>query len=183
MNRSTSPVQPLPPPQPDAPGQESGAAARAKLIRLFKFATVGGLGLVWDSGTVYALRPLIGLTAATLVAYFVAATLNWMLNRFWTFKGAGRQDHPVLQWLRFLLANSLGFLLNRGTVYTLFYTVPLCVTYPILALAAGSLAGMFANFNLSQKMVFREKPPASVQDLAESAIAFPELAPNPGTEP
>ncbi|MBS1016858.1 GtrA family protein [Acetobacter persici] len=179
MSPSPSPA----PSRPDAKAPVAPDASRAKLLRLFKFATVGGLGLVWDSGTVYALRPLIGLTAATLVAYFVAATLNWMLNRIWTFKGAGQHDHPVLQWLRFLLANSLGFLLNRGTVYTLFYTVPLCVAYPVLALAAGSLAGMFANFNLSQKMVFREKPPASVQDLAESAIAFPASPKNPSPEP
>ncbi|WP_415427928.1 GtrA family protein [Acetobacter malorum] len=179
MTRSPSPA----PFQPDAPAPASGSDPRAKLIRLLKFGTVGGLGLVWDSGTLYALRPFIGLTAATLVAYFVAATINWMLNRLWTFKGAGQHDHPVLQWLRFLLANSLGFLLNRGTVYTLFYTVPLCVTYPVLALAAGSLAGMFANFNLSQKMVFREKPPASMEELAESAIAFPTSPKNPTAEP
>ncbi|KXV62927.1 polysaccharide biosynthesis protein GtrA [Acetobacter orleanensis] len=168
---------------PGNPASPSDSDTRAKLIRLLKFGTVGGLGFLWDSGTVYALRTVIGLTAATLVAYFVAATLNWMLNRLWTFKGAGQHDHPVLQWLRFLLANSFGFLLNRGTVYTLFYTVPLCVTYPVLALAAGSLAGMFANFNLSQKMVFREKPPASVQELAESAIAFPESPQNTSAEP
>ncbi|MCX2559981.1 GtrA family protein [Acetobacter farinalis] len=153
------------------------------MARLLKFGIVGSLGLVWDSATVYALRPLLGLTVATLVAYFVAATLNWALNRLWTFKGAGAHDHPVLQWLRFLLANSFGFLLNRGTVYTLFYTVPLCVTYPVLALAAGSLAGLFANFNLSQKMVFREKPPASVLELAEDAVSFPSSPKNPTKTP
>lgn len=87
----------------------SPSAATTKLIRLIKFGMVGSLGFLWDSGTVYALRPLIGLTAATLVAYFVAATLNWVFNRIWTFKGAGHHEHPVLQWLRFLSANSLGF--------------------------------------------------------------------------
>ncbi|MGO3517053.1 MAG: GtrA family protein [Acetobacter cibinongensis] len=140
------------------------------VMRLFKFGVVGALGFLWDSSTVYGLRPIIGLTAATLVAYFVAATLNWLLNRLWTFKGAGSHDHPILQWLRFLLANSCGFFLNRGTVYTLFYTVPLCLEHPIIALAAGAFAGMFANFSLSQKLVFREKPPQSTLELAEYAV-------------
>lgn len=155
----------------------------AKILRLLKFGVVGGLGFLWDSGTLYALRPFIGLTAATLVAYFVAATLNWVLNRIWTFKGAGLHDHPFLQWLRFLTANSLGFLLNRGAVYTLFYTVPLCVTYPVIALAVGALAGMFANFNLSQKMVFKEKPPHSALELAELSLDLPASHKNPTPKP
>ncbi|GBR51979.1 polysaccharide biosynthesis protein GtrA [Acetobacter pomorum] len=150
-------------------------SAASKLIRLIKFGMVGSLGFVWDSGTVYALRPLIGLTCATLVAYFVAATLNWVLNRVWTFKGAGHHEHPVLQWLRFLSANSLGFFLNRGTVYLLFYIFPFCIQHPIVALAAGAAAGMLANFSMSQKIVFREKPPASALELAEMSV---EIAPS-----
>lgn len=148
----------------------AGITVPAKALRFFKFGTVGALGFLWDSGTVYGLRPFIGLTAATLIAYFVAATLNWILNRFWTFKGAVCPDHPILQWLRFLLANSCGFLLNRGTVYTLFYTVPLCVKQPVIALAAGAFAGMFANFNLSQKLVFREKAPKNTIELLDLAV-------------
>lgn len=154
----------------------SASAATTKLIRLIKFGVVGSLGFVWDAGTVYALRPLIGLTAATLVAYFVAATLNWVFNRIWTFKGAGHHEHPVLQWLRFLSANSLGFFLNRGTVYLLFYIFPFCMQHPIIALAAGAGAGMLANFSMSQKVVFREKPPASALELAEMSV---EISPSP----
>ncbi len=144
-----------------------------RLQRFLKFCVVGSLGFLWDTGAVYGLRPIIGLTAATLVAYFIAATLNWLLNSLWTFRGIGHHSHPVLQWLRFLSANSLGFFLNRGTVYTLFYAFPLCARYPVLALACGSFAGLIANFNLSQKMVFREKPPVSALELAEMTVEIP----------
>lgn len=126
------------------------------VIRLFKFGSIGCLGFIWDSATVYGLRSFTGLTAATLIAYFVAATLNWLLNRLWTFREVESFDHPLRQWARFLVANSLGFLLNRSTVYTLFYFFPLCRDYPVIALAAGSLAGLIANFNLSEKIVFRK---------------------------
>ncbi|MFT8720781.1 GtrA family protein [Acetobacter sp.] len=137
------------------------------LMRLLRFGVVGALGFLWDTGTVYALRDVIGLNAAVLAAYFVAASLNWAANRFWTFGDVGRHDHPVLQWLRFLSANSLGFCLNRGTVYLLFYFIPMSQKFPIAALAAGALAGMLANFKLSERLVFRERPPKSVVELAE----------------
>ncbi|MDE7546553.1 GtrA family protein [Acetobacter fabarum] len=154
-----------------------------RLSRFFKFCVVGSLGFLWDTVSVYALLPVIGLTAATLVAYFIAATLNWILNSLWTFRSVGRHDHPVLQWLRFLSANSLGFFLNRGTVYTLFYVFPLCVHYPVLALTCGSFAGLFANFSLTQKLVFREKPPASALELAEMTVQFPAADPTHNAEP
>ncbi|AQS84860.1 MAG: GtrA family protein [Acetobacter aceti] len=143
------------------------ADQKSSFLRLFRFAVVGSLGFLWDTGTVYALRDIIGLNAATLAAYFVAASLNWAINRFWTFGDIGRHDHPVLQWLRFLSANSLGFLFNRGTVYALFFLSPFCARHPVLALAAGAFAGMGANFKLSERLVFRERPPQSVMELAE----------------
>ena len=146
-----------------------------RLLHFMKFGIIGSLGIIWDTATVYGLRPFIGLTAATLIAYFVAATLNWILNRLWTFRGLGHHEHPVLQWLRFLSANSLGFFLNRGTVYTLFYAFPFCIRHPVVALTAGAFAGLIANFKLSQKMVFRAKPPASALDLAEMTV---EISPS-----
>ncbi|MCH4090283.1 GtrA family protein [Acetobacter sp.] len=160
------------------------ADRKSSVLRLFRFAVVGSLGFLWDTGTVYGLRDFIGLNAATLAAYFVAASLNWAINRFWTFGDVGRHDHPVLQWLRFLSANSLGFLLNRGTVYVLFFLSPFCVHHPVVALAAGALAGMTANFKLSERLVFRERPPKSVMDLAEisAGMADAELPQCPDDE-
>jgi len=131
--------------------------AHATLVQFIRFGCVGGLGFVWDAGTVYALRPLCGLTLATLVAYFVAASLNWVVNRVWTFRHGAHDGSLLHQWLRFLGTNMVGFALNRSAVYTLFLTVPLCVRYPVLALAVGALTGMFANFTLSRRLVFKVK--------------------------
>ncbi|ACI50201.1 GtrA family protein [Gluconacetobacter diazotrophicus PA1 5] len=133
------------------------ADLRARLMPFVKFGVVGTFGLMWDTATVYGFRALLGLTGATILAYFVAATMNWLLNRHWTFRHVVHADHPLVQWARFLMANSLGFVLNRGMVFTLFLTVPLCRTIPFLALAAGSLTGLFANFTLSHRVVFRHR--------------------------
>ncbi|MGL4685468.1 MAG: GtrA family protein [Commensalibacter sp.] len=127
------------------------------LIQFFRFGIVGLTGLAWDTLTVYALRHLIGLTLATILAYFVAATSNWIINRYWTFHGMGNDHHMFYQWLRFIGANGLGFLLNRGTVFALFMISNFCNQHPVFALMAGAVAGMFVNFNLSQKLVFSSR--------------------------
>ena len=137
----------------------SSLRGQGRFAPLFKFGVIGSLGFVWDNAVVYTLRPLIGLTAATLLAYFVAATLNWLLNRLWTFRGYGLHHHPFMQWLRFLWANSLGFFLNRGVVFSLFFLFPFCARHPVVALAAGTLAGLLSNFKLSQKLVFHDRKP------------------------
>jgi len=132
-------------------------SSHGTLLQFIRFGCVGGLGFVWDAGTVYALRPLLGLSLATLLAYFVAASANWVVNRLWTFRKHSHEGSLFQQWLRFLGANSAGFALNRSAVYTLFLTIPLCVKYPVLALAVGATSGLVANFALSRRLVFKVK--------------------------
>ncbi|GBR69878.1 GtrA family protein [Gluconobacter kanchanaburiensis] len=161
--------------------------SRPEIIDQFlRFGTVGALGFLVDWGTVSLLRTPIGLIAATLVAYFVAATGNWCLNRFWTFRlSAAENQHMILQWLRFLLANSFGFLLNRGMVFLLYATVPLTTHHPGLALAAGALCGMVANFNLSRRLVFRAHTPETPLELVQMAVEIPAAglsAPEPSPD-
>ena len=129
--------------------------ARVVLVAQFmRFGTVGLVGLAIDTATVYGLREPLGLYGAGVVAYGVAASVNWLLNRIWTFRGLG--DGPAHhQWARFLAANLLGFVLNRGTYALLVTFMPLAAAQPVIATAAGSVAGMFVNFGLSRRYVFR----------------------------
>jgi putative flippase GtrA len=124
------------------------------LRQFVRFGLVGVSGFGVDVLVVYLLRHALGLAVAGLLAYLAAATSNWALNRAWTFRGA-RREGPVRQWLMFLAANSLGFVLNRGTYLALIALVPLCREQPVFAIAAGVAAGMLANFNLSRRLVFR----------------------------
>jgi putative flippase GtrA len=141
--------------QPAARWFHLSAARRKLAAQFFRFGVVGSLGFLWDFATVYSMRYLIGLTGAMILAYFVAASMNWLMNRLWTFRGTGSAGSMLRQWGTFLAANSLGFLLNRGTALFLVYTVALCNAHPVLALVAGTFAGMFCNFTLSRRLVFR----------------------------
>jgi len=121
--------------------------------RFVRFGVVGTLGFCWDTGTVYALRGHVGLYLAGTAGFLVAATANWGLNRVWTFRG---KPHAALhiQWAKFLAANSIGFVFNRGVFFTLISINILCHNQPILPIMAGSAVGICFNYFLSKKFVF-----------------------------
>ena len=127
---------------------------RVLLAQFLRFGVVGLIGFGIDTAIVYALRAPIGLYAAGMVSYLVAGSAGWALNRLWTFRGrsTGRAHR---QWVLFLATNVGGLLLNRGAYVALIATSPLCVRYPVLAVAAGAVAGMFVNFAVARNLVFR----------------------------
>lgn len=126
------------------------------LQQFVRFGTVGAAGAVVDIATVYATMTAFGLYLSGLVAYFAAVTTTWALNRAWTF--AGRGDGSLFrQWALFVAANGVGFVLNRGTFFLLVLLVPACAQHPVIAILAGVGAGLFANFNLSRSLVFRQR--------------------------
>lgn len=138
-------------------GLDTGVAVLARFglsEHFIRFAVVGAFGFCWDTATVYALRGICGLYIAGTAAFFVAATANWVVNRLWTFRG---QTHEALhiQWAKFLAANAVGFVFNRGTFFILISISTLCHDNPVLPIIAGSICGLLFNYFLSKRYVFR----------------------------
>lgn len=119
-----------------------------------RFGIIGALGFVWDTSTVYALRHFTNLYIAGTCGFLVAASLNWVLHRVWTFRHV-QHGAAHVQWAKFLLANVLGFSFNRGTFFVLVAFVPLVVRHPVLGTAAGACVGLGFNYVLSKRFVFR----------------------------
>lgn len=135
--------------------RQAATPGRVLLARQFlRFGAVGLLGLAVDTAAVYGLRGTFGLYGPGVFAYFAAATGNWALNRAWTFRGLG-SGSAHRQWALFLAANLVGFVLNRGTYALLVTFLPIAAAQPVIATSAGAVAGMFVNFGLSRKVVFR----------------------------
>lgn len=126
----------------------------ALLAQMFAFGCTGFIGFVLDTATVYALRHSLGLYGAGMMAYLVAATGNWAVNRLWTFRGTHR-DAAHVQWARFLVFSLGGLVLNRGAYVLLVTFSPYCAENPVVAVAAGAVAGMGVNFVLSRRLIFR----------------------------
>jgi putative flippase GtrA len=127
---------------------------RTVIAEFFRFGSVGAIGFLVDTATVYALAGALGLYGAGVIAYLAAASTNWALNRIWTFRGRG-QGHAAWQWARFLVANTGGFVVNRGVYAVLIAFLPAVHAHPVLAVAAGAIAGMGLNFFSSRRFVFR----------------------------
>lgn len=119
-----------------------------------RFGIVGTSGFLLDTATVYALRGWIGLYFAGAAGFLVAASVNWAINRFWSFR---HKVHDTLrkQWLRFMLINSVGFVFNRGSFFVLISMSNLFYSEPVLAIVIGSFIGLGFNYFLSKRFVFR----------------------------
>ncbi len=135
--------------------RSSVSLAKRRLIAQFlRFGVVGVVGFLVDTATVYAVRDPLGLYGAGLAGYIASASGNWLLNRLWTFRGQG-SGPAHRQWALFMVANLFGFVLNRGTYALLVTFVAVAASQPVIAIAAGAVAGMFVNFSLSRRLVFR----------------------------
>lgn len=130
------------------------ARHHALLGQMLRFGVVGFFGFAVDTAVVYALRARLGLYAAGLVSFLVAASANWAIHRLWTFRGLSTGSLHR-QWMAFLGANLLGFVLNRGAYAALVTFSALCAANPVLATAGGAVSGMAVNFVLSRRLVFR----------------------------
>jgi putative flippase GtrA len=129
---------------------------RPLAMQFVKFGAVGTIGFVVDNAFVYTAHFVfgVGLILAGILSFFVAGSSNWFLNRMWTFRGASK-GRIHYEWLRYLATNAAGFVLNRGVYIALIASSAPCRLHPVLALAAGSIAGLGVNFVMSRRMVFR----------------------------
>ena len=122
------------------------------LPQMWRFGLVGVVGYIVNASMVEALAPGMGPIGAQTLAFPVAATVTWWFNRRYTFGASHRAIHH--EWLRFLLANALGWVANNGVYVWMVFSMPLAYKHPALAVAGGSLAGMVFNFIMSRRVVF-----------------------------
>ena len=133
-------------------GQAPGASEALLRRQILRFGLVGGVGFLVNAGLVEVLAHALGPGRAQMLAFPVAASATWWLNRRYTFPAGRRTWHR--EWVIYLAANGLGWLANNGTFFLGIALYPLAHRHPALAVAAGSLAGMVFNFLLSKRFVF-----------------------------
>jgi putative flippase GtrA len=129
----------------------------ANKSQIIMFALVGALGFLVDSGVLYIGLYVfdLGYYLGRLASYLTAATVAWHFHRVYTFK-VQNNSNKKRQLFSFIVLNSVG-----GTANYLIYAF-LVAGYeafrrdPVLAVAVGALVGMFINYYLSKRIVFRE---------------------------
>lgn len=120
------------------------------------FCVAGVIGFVVDAGIVQALVGVGGFDPylSRVVSFLCAMTATWWFNRRYTFV-AGRNEGPWKEWLRYFVAMLGGFAVNYGIYAALVYSLPLVRAWPVLGVAAGSVAGLAVNYASSRYWVFR----------------------------
>jgi len=127
---------------------------------LFQFGMVGTVGFLADSGVLllllhFGLNPYWG----RLGSFFIAVSCTWILNRNFTFK-AKKTTALWTEWMKYIMANSMGAILNYGVYAILLYKVGFVAQWPVLGVAAGSIVGLLANYINSRVFVFKDKQKA-----------------------
>lgn len=129
---------------------------KSSLRQLAMFCVGGVIGFVIDAGVLQLL--VVGLAwdrySARLISFLCAATATWLFNRRYTFPGPQRNS-LFGEWARYVVAMSGGFACNFAVYSALVYFFDIDGRWLILAVAAGSVAGLGVNFTASRYWVYR----------------------------
>ncbi|QJQ97152.1 GtrA family protein [Halomonas sp. PA5] len=115
----------------------------------------GVVGFLIDTGVLYLLKGTLGIYGARVPSFFAAVFVTWWLNRCLAF---GRRRSGIAIWREFL--HYLGLMLGGGVVNYVVYSLLVASVetvhqFPILGVAAGSVAGMAVNYLSSRYVLFR----------------------------
>lgn len=144
-----------------------------------RFALVGASGFLVDVACMLLFSTWLPFIWARGVAFWIAATSNWWLNRTITFaqchdarltatsttntvsiKNWPSRKAALLQWLQFLGGSVIAFVPNWGCYVALlsFHNNvthhTLYIVWPYLAMAPGVILGMTINYVFSRFWIF-----------------------------
>ncbi|MEO8803100.1 MAG: GtrA family protein [Rudaea sp.] len=129
---------------------------KSSLRQLAMFCVGGVIGFIADAGILQLL--VMGLDwdrySGRLISFLCAATVTWLFNRRYTFQGP-RRNTLFGEWAQYVLAMSGGFACNFAVYSTLVYFFDIDRQWLVLAVAAGSIAGLGVNFTASRYWVYR----------------------------
>lgn len=129
----------------------------ALISRQFLLFSVGGvIGFLIDSGVLLTVLRFTGLGFywGRVCSYVVAATFTWMFHRLVTFSATSR-SRKLGQWMRFLVANAIGALINFGAYVLSVSNFGWMAQHAVAAVAIGSVSGLCFNYFASKTFVFR----------------------------
>ncbi|MBA2350959.1 MAG: GtrA family protein [Burkholderiales bacterium] len=123
-------------------------------MTFLRFCAVGTLGFLVDAAITLAMTEVIqsGPTTGRIVAFIVAATVTWHLNRRYTFRSSAKAS-----WLPYLTFTALGALINVGVYLIWIHVLGAAPMQIVLGIACGSIAALSFNFLVSRHVVFRAR--------------------------
>jgi putative flippase GtrA len=123
-------------------------------VQFVRFCLVGASVFLAEGVMLMALVHGIGLSPelARCITFPLAVSLAWYLNRRFTFRSLSTARLRELR--NYALTNTFGLAANLAAYYSLLAFLPVFSFYELLALAAGSVAGLTLNFLMAKWWVF-----------------------------
>ncbi|MCE1237799.1 MAG: GtrA family protein [Hyphomicrobiales bacterium] len=142
---------------------------RARLERILKFATTGGIGFAVDVGTLTLLNAGFGVNpyVARVFAIAVAMFTTWMINRRWTWKVHDKTTDAravAAEGVRYVTVAVGAALVNYGIYAATLYTLSGLVQgfddlLPPVAAVVGTAVAMFVSWFGYSHFAFRHADP------------------------
>jgi putative flippase GtrA len=119
------------------------------------FVLVGIVGFIADVSVLQGLARGLGweIHCARVFSFLAASATTWRLNRRYTFGNADGGWH-LMEWLRYLWSSAIGGLVNYAAFSLIVGWSGGRGLYPMVGVAAGSIAGMCVNYGLYSRFVF-----------------------------
>ncbi|MCC3704981.1 GtrA family protein [Rouxiella badensis] len=130
---------------------------KSTILEIFKFGVIGGIGFLVDAGVLYLLKDSLGLYFARVISFICAVIATWLLNRSITFAKSKVTHRRSKEFALYFLVMLVGGCINIGCYVLMVNSSILVREYPILGVAAGSLAGMITNFTFSKKLIYKKQ--------------------------
>ena len=137
---------------------------RKEAKRFIKFAIVGSIGFLIDTGTLYVLVFLLGMHGdaqrplAKGISFVLAVTSNFIWNRSWTYPES-RSKPLSKQMAQFFTMNLIGLGINLG-VFTIVDSLLVPLVDLKLAVAGAQIAAvgiaMFWNFTANRLVTYND---------------------------
>jgi putative flippase GtrA len=107
-------------------------------LQLGRFGAVGASGYVVNLAVFAVCVHLLGIDyhLSAVIAWAISVTNNFWLNRHWTF--AAKQDHPVMQAVRFFAVSLVAFGFTYVVLVVLVDAGLMKVAAQAIAIAAGT---------------------------------------------
>jgi putative flippase GtrA len=89
------------------------------LLKFLKFCIVGTSGMITDFGTTWILKEKVKINKylANSTGFVLAATSNYLLNRFWTFQS--ENSHIAREYISFMVISTVGLGINNFVLFLL----------------------------------------------------------------
>jgi putative flippase GtrA len=122
------------------------------LWKFLKFCIVGFSGMIIDFGTTWLLKEKVKLNKyiANSFGFILAATSNYLLNRFWTFHSENTKI--ATEYVSFILISLVGLGINNLVIYIL--AEKLKLNFYLSKLFAVGVVTLW-NFSMNYLITFR----------------------------